>query len=63
MEALYERERHAMDLKNELAEQKIMTKEDNRSHFAAEFFLECQIADTTQKLASAKAEELAGYRR
>jgi hypothetical protein len=63
MAVLYEREQEAMDSRREAAELKKMAKEDSRSRHAANFFIECQIAEMSAELAKQRFSELNGYRR
>jgi hypothetical protein len=62
-EQLRKMEQAHKDHRNEGRENTKMGKEDQRSRFAEEYRIECQIAERSKQLAKARAEELAALRR
>eukprot|EP01040_Poterioochromonas_malhamensis_P013046 gene13046-14311_t len=63
MEIFYQREQEARDRANEQRERKLMTKEDARSKFAADFLTETEIQALTKQIAREKAIELKRLRK
>jgi hypothetical protein len=63
LEILYLREQEERDRQQERRETKQMTKEDKRSRFAAEYAMECEVAEISKKIAKEKAKELRKLRR
>lgn len=62
-QVFYQREQEEKDRKRELQEVIKMRKEDARSKFAADYQIECEIAEISAKLSKIKAQELERHRR
>lgn len=56
------REKEAAELKTEARELAVMRKEDKRSLYAHQYFIECEIAEISAHLAKVRADELNKYR-
>lgn len=63
LQYLYQREQEEAEQKAESKELQKMSKEDRRSKFAAEYYIECQIAENSAILAKERAITLAAYRK